>query len=122
VTDAIVARLRTLVPVAWGSLIAWLLTAAPWVGDVLNFLHIDPTSLAAQSWVTLVSIAGFYELVRRVQPWLNVNAPWLAKILAGSTLMPSYSEPVLANGLTLTEVNADLAATGADTAPKHVAD
>lgn len=82
----LISILRTVVPVLWGSFIAWLLGVAP----VLEPLRED---LLAYSdvlvpVVTAVIIGGWYALWR----WLEPRLPdWLTRILLGSAKAPTYA-------------------------------
>ena len=85
-SDKVVSLLRTVVPVIWGSLIAWLLTVISLPASVTGFLT-NQTDI-----VVVVAIAGWYAGFR----WLEPRLPaWLTRIVLGSNLTPSYA-PVAA--------------------------
>jgi hypothetical protein len=92
-SDAITSWLRTVVPGLWSAAVTaaltWLGTHAPWAIDLLELLHIDPTSPAAVAFVVTVVLAGWYALWRNVEPHLP---PWLTRLTLGSNRPPSYQE------------------------------
>ena len=82
----VVSLLRTVVPVAWGSLIAWLLTVISLPAPVSGFLT------AQTDLVVVVAIAAWYAGFR----WLEPRLPaWLTRIVLGSNQTPSYAVPVI---------------------------
>jgi hypothetical protein len=85
-SDKVVSLLRTVVPVIWGSAIAWLLTVIALPTPVTGFLT-NQTDL-----VVVVAIAGWYAGFR----WLEPKLPaWLTRIVLGSNQTPTYA-PVVA--------------------------
>jgi len=81
-SDKVVSLLRTVVPVIWGSLIAWLLTLVALPTPVTGFLT-NQTDI-----VVVVAIAGWYAAFR----WLEPRLPaWLTRIVLGSNLTPTYA-------------------------------
>lgn len=89
-SDFIVSVLRTAVPVAWGSLIAWLLGAVAWLPGLLTAVGVDPTSDAAVGFVTSLVIVGWYALWRKVEPLIPA---WLVTLVLGAAKAPTYSTP-----------------------------
>ena len=55
-SDKVVSLLRTVVPVIWGSLIAWLLTVISLPASVTGFLTTRPTS--SSSWPSPAGMRG----------------------------------------------------------------
>ncbi len=85
-SDKVVSLLRTVVPVIWGSLIAWLLTVISLPASVTGFLT-NQTDV-----VVVVAIAAWYAAFR----WLEPKLPaWLTRIVLGSNQTPTYA-PVAA--------------------------
>ena len=85
-SDKVVSLLRTVVPVIWGSAIAWLLTVISVPAPVGSFLT-NQTDL-----VVVASITLWYAAFR----WLEPKLPaWLTRIVLGSNQTPSYAVPVL---------------------------
>lgn len=81
-SDKVVSLLRTVVPVIWGSAIAWLLTVVSLPAPVTGFLT-DQTDI-----VVVVAIAGWYAAFR----WLEPRLPaWLTRIVLGSNQTPTYA-------------------------------
>ena len=87
-SDAIVSRLRTIVPVLWGSLIAWLLR---WLGGDVDAVVVE-WLLSWEEVLVVAVVAAFYSLARWLerQPWLPA---WVAALLLGSSLQPTYPGP-----------------------------
>ena len=84
-SDRVVSLLRTVVPVIWGSAIAWLLTVISLPAPVSGFLT------AQTDIVVVVAIAGWYAGFR----WLEPRLPaWLTRIVLGSNQTPTYAAPV----------------------------
>ncbi|TDP97635.1 hypothetical protein [Labedaea rhizosphaerae] len=83
--DKVVAWLRTVWPIAWAALIAWLVTRIPVLAPVAGWLD----GLGDQV-LTLVIGAAVYPLLR----WLESKVPsWLSRILMGSAKQPTYVPP-----------------------------
>jgi hypothetical protein len=81
-SDRVVSLLRTVVPVIWGSAIAWLLTVISLPTPVTGFLT-NQTDL-----VVVVAIAAWYAGFR----WLEPKLPaWLTRIVLGSNQTPTYA-------------------------------
>ncbi|WP_207632098.1 hypothetical protein [Occultella kanbiaonis] len=80
-SDWLVSFVRTAVPVAWGSLVVWLLTLLPLDPAVAESL----TGFAPV--LTAVVIAGWYALTRWLEPRLPL---WLRTVLFGSPHPPQY--------------------------------
>lgn len=110
-SDLVVSLLRTAVPTAWGVLITWLLTVVTWLPSLLDTLGVDPLSAEVRSAVTGLVLVGWYALWRKLEP---VVPAWLVTIVLGMAKAPTYSTPTLADGRTIDEANADLAAADAD--------
>ena len=89
-SDRAVSHLRTVVPVAWGSLVGLLLGwVAPHLpGDLGDTLADLLGGEAAIALVSGLAIAGWYALWRRVEPRIP---DWLTRIVLGSASAPSYT-------------------------------
>ena len=86
-SDRVVSLLRTVVPVIWGSAIAWLLTVISLPAPVSGFLT------SQTDVVVVVAIAGWYAGFR----WLEPRLPaWLTRVVLGSNQTPTYAAPVVA--------------------------
>ncbi|ASO21769.1 hypothetical protein FHR81_003418 [Actinoalloteichus hoggarensis] len=82
-SDRIVSLIRTVIPVWWGSLLAWLVGLG---------LPDGVAEVAADLGPLLVglTIAGWYAVAR----WLESRLPrWLVRLLFGSSSTPSYAAP-----------------------------
>lgn len=82
-SDFVVSLLRTVVPVAWGALITYLVGLVP---ALTGF--VDPGTLA--SWgvpITAAVIAAWYVVMRKVEPYLP---GWLTALVLGSNATPKY--------------------------------
>lgn len=86
-SDLVTARLRTLVPVWWGLVVAWALSQWPNLGQALHDLGIDPNSAAARAAVIGVCIWAWDYLWKRVE---HVLPAWLTRIVVGSNKTPTY--------------------------------
>lgn len=82
-SDTVVSIIRTVVPAAWGSLIAWLLTLVPALAIVED--HVTSISQVA----TLVVIGLWYSATRALEPKMP---EWLRSILFGVATTPEYEE------------------------------
>lgn len=89
-SDRVVALLRTAVPAAWGSLVAWLLgVVAAWLPvEVFDALAGALQSDAVSGLVVVAAIALWYWVWRRVERFIP---DWLIRIVLGSAKSPSYS-------------------------------
>ena len=82
-SDTLVSIIRTVIPAAWGSLFAYLLTLVP-------ALHIlEEQSDALGQVFTLVVIGAWYASTRALEPRLP---EWLRSILFGVATAPDYDE------------------------------
>lgn len=82
--DKTISFIRTVVPVAWGALIRWLLSIAAWIPDpVVDALR------AYDEPLTVVVIAAFYAAARWLEqkPWIP---RWLVYAVLGSPSQPRY--------------------------------
>lgn len=79
-SDYITSIIRTGVPAIWGLGISWLIARIPAVEQIRTELEGIGLVLA------LACIAGYYALVRKVEPHLP---DWLRPILIGSTKAPA---------------------------------
>lgn len=80
-SDTIVSIIRTVVPAAWGSLVAWLIGLIP-------ALHIIEEQTAALGQiVSLVVIGLWYSVTRYLEPKMP---EWLQSILFGVNTAPDY--------------------------------
>lgn len=80
-SDYLTSVIRTAVPTAWGTAVAWLIGA--------GLLPADLTETAEGFAVVLVavSVAGYYAIVRAAEPHLP---DWLTRVLLGSGKPPNY--------------------------------
>lgn len=84
-SDYITSIIRTLVPSLWGTALAWLITRVPLLEEVREEL----TGLGLV--LVAVCIAGYYALIRKVEPHLP---EWLRRVLVGSANAPvEYASP-----------------------------
>jgi hypothetical protein len=81
VSDRLVAWLRTVVPVAWSALVAWLISlgAPAYLTDALGG--------AAELLVVPIVVGVVYPLARTVEARLP---DWLTRVLLGSARTPTY--------------------------------
>lgn len=95
-SDRAVSYLRTVVPVAWGSLVALLLqlASAHLPADVVTALADWLGGPAAVALVTTVAIAAWYWAWRHLEPRVP---DWLVRLVLGSAAQPTYA-PVDADG------------------------
>lgn len=95
-SDRAVATLRTAVPAAWGTLVAYLLgLLAGHLPDELHATLADMlASPAASALAVSAVIAAWYWLWRRVEDHIPL---WLVRLALGSARTPSYA-PVTADG------------------------
>lgn len=93
-SDRAVSYLRTAVPIAWGTLVTYLLGwLAPHLPGELGPLLVD--ALGGEAAVTLVvalAIAAWYAVWRVLEPRIPA---WLARVVLGSSSTPVYA-PVIA--------------------------
>ena len=84
ISDRAVSYLRTVVPVLWGSLVAWLLTVVVLPAEVTDLLSSDLAITA----VTAVAVGAWYVAWR----WAEPRIPdWLTRIVLGSAQTPTYT-------------------------------
>jgi len=89
-SDRLTAWLRTIVPVLWSAVVAWLIVKIPGVGAFADQLN----DLGAELLVPVVS-GAVYAAFR----WLEPHVPdWLSRILLGSARPPTYA-PTGADGV-----------------------
>lgn len=110
-SDLAVATLRTVVPVAWGTLVAQVLAwlaphLTPALADALTAWLSAETAIAL---VTMVAIAIWYALWRRLE---HLVPDWLVRLVLGSARVPAYPLP-----LTDLETHADAVAALYDPTP-----
>ena len=95
--DKVIARLRTVVPIAWGAVVAWVLTRVPAARSVLDGLGVDladPAIVAqVQGAVTALVSAAWYWVWSKLGPHLPA---WLMRLVLGSAATPTYGPPVRA--------------------------
>lgn len=84
--------LRTAIPGLWAALIAWLLTAWPWLAGVLDEIHVDLTSPTVVAIVGALALAVWYAAWRKLEPRLP---DWLKRLVLGGAKAPAYA-PVVA--------------------------
>lgn len=82
-SDRLVAWLRTVVPVAWSALVAWLISlgAPAYLTDALGD--------AGELLVVLIVVGVVYPLARSAETHLPA---WLTRVLLGSAKSPTYSD------------------------------
>jgi hypothetical protein len=80
-SDRFVSWLRTVVPVAWSALVAWLVSLG--VPEVVT----GALGNAGELVVMPIALAVVYPLVRWIEPHLP---DWLARVLLGSPSAPTY--------------------------------
>jgi hypothetical protein len=86
VSDYAVSVIRTVVPLLWGMLIAYVVTLVPSVAHV-----IDPASVVGYGpALAAVLAAAWYALMRKIEPHLPA---WLTVIVLGSNKAPTYVPP-----------------------------
>jgi len=92
-SDLAVSRLRTIVPVLWGTAVAALLRLmSPHLpGDVGQDLATWLGSADAIALVTAAAISLWYWLWRKLEPRIP---DWLARLALGSAIAPAYSSVV----------------------------
>lgn len=84
ISDRAVSTLRTVVPVLWGSAVAWLLTVVVLPTEVTDLL----TSDLAITAVTAVVVGAWYIAWR----WAEPHVPdGLSRLVLGSARSPSYA-------------------------------
>jgi hypothetical protein len=81
VSDRLVSWLRTVVPVAWSTLLAWLVSLG--VPDFVT----NALGPAGDLVVLPILVGAVYPLLRWIEPKLP---DWLTRIVLGSARSPSY--------------------------------
>ena len=86
VNERLVAWLRTVFPVGWAALIAWLVTRIPVLEPVRDWL-----AGLGEPALTLLVGAVVHPVLRWVEsrPWLP---DWLTRVFLGSAKPPTYRE------------------------------
>lgn len=82
--------IRTIVPAAWGTALAWLVSVG-----ILDQAAAAGPGAAAGGFLVTVAIGLYYLLARLVEPHLP---PFLAAILLGSPAAPTYQGTVPVGG------------------------
>jgi len=84
ISDRAVSYLRTVVPVLWGSAVAWLLTVVVLPAEVTDLLTSDLAITAA----TALVVGAWYIAWR----WAEPHIPdWLTRLVLGSAQTPTYT-------------------------------
>lgn len=84
-SDLILSRLRTIVPILWGSAVTWLVAQFGWFpASAADWLQSTEVVLFVSG---LVAIAWHW-LFTKVEPHLP---PWLTRLVLGSNSTPTYS-------------------------------
>lgn len=84
ISDRAVSYLRTVVPVLWGSAVAWLLTVVVLPTEVTDLL----TSDLAITAITALVVGAWYIAWR----WAEPHIPdWLTRLVLGSAQTPTYT-------------------------------
>lgn len=81
-TDYLTSLIRTYVPLAWGTVLTWLVTA----GIIDEATAADAAPVAPMVLVPIAT-GAIYALARAVEPHLP---RWLVVVLLGSPRQPSY--------------------------------
>jgi len=102
ISDRAVSYLRTIVPIAWGWVVTWILTNVSAVSDFVTNHHIDLNSLVIQSFITSVAIAAWYVIWRAVEPHIP---DWLTRLVLGSAKAPQYAGTVSDGNITVDDDN-----------------
>lgn len=90
ISDKVTSLLRTVVPVAWGYIVTWVLANIPAAADFLAAFGVDLNSVATVNFVTGLATIGWYAAWR----WLEPRLPnWLTRLVLGSAKAPTYVEP-----------------------------
>ncbi|APU22657.1 hypothetical protein [Actinoalloteichus sp. GBA129-24] len=80
-SDRVVSLIRTVIPVWWGSILAWLVSLGLPDGIAEAAADLGPLLVG-------LTIAGWYAVAR----WLESRLPtWLVRVLFGSSRAPSYA-------------------------------
>lgn len=84
-SDLVVARLRTAVPVVWGAVVAWLLTSLPAIPESVGaWLDGD----AVRGAVITAVIMAWYAIWNK---YSSKVPDWLVTIVLGSAKTPTYT-------------------------------
>ncbi|AOS64764.1 hypothetical protein [Actinoalloteichus hymeniacidonis] len=79
-SDRVASLIRTVIPVWWGSLLAWLVSLGLPTGVITVAEEIGPLLVG-------LAIAIWYAIAR----WLESRLPpWLVRVLFGTTVVPEY--------------------------------
>ncbi|WP_353809062.1 hypothetical protein [Agromyces sp. SYSU T00194] len=98
-SDMFVAVIRTAVPTAIGSLLAWLISQIPAVGDVLEtvdgiLLDVFPDgAVTAAAVLTSLAVAGVVALYYWLARLVGQRFPAVERFLLGSAKTPTYTPP-----------------------------
>jgi hypothetical protein len=83
-SDGVIARLRTVVPILWASLVAWIITVVAVPDAVVDYLS-HPITVA-------FVVAGATALWHRAWQWVSPRVPdWAVRVFMGSAKMPTYA-------------------------------
>lgn len=92
-SDYAVSVIRTVVPILWGTLIAYLISLVPGVAEAL--LPAQPVIAGWGAAIAAAAAAGWYALMRKIEPSLPA---WLTVIVLGSNKTPVYVPPATVPG------------------------
>lgn len=90
-SDAVIARLRTLVPLWWGAFVVWVLAQFPDVGRTLTDFGVDlndPNVVAGITAGAVIAFTFLWDYIwKRVE---HILPAWLTRLVVGSNQTPVY--------------------------------
>lgn len=107
-SDKVIARLRTLVPLWWGAFVVWLLAQWPAVGETLSDFGVDlndPNVVAGVTGAAVIVFTFLWDYVwKRVE---HILPPWLTRIVVGSNQTPTYAPKAADSSYVITDLGGD---------------
>ncbi len=82
--------IRTVLPLAWATLLAWGLQQWPFLGHLIDKVNALPVADAIRSVLGLLVAGVWYGAWRKAEPWLAGHARWAQRLLFGITASPIY--------------------------------